>query len=137
MEIRNLNLKKLSLPTDNVLLVILFGSHAKGSARNNSDIDIAILAKQPLTLSWRSNITERLAKELEVSEDRIDLVDVHNASPLLQYQIAKTGKLLAGTSSDFVRFRVLAWKRYVDTARFRRLRRAALDTWFLGNTTKI
>src|SRR3989338_3303328 len=112
MEIKNLNLKQLSLPTDDVLLLIFFGSHAKGSARNSSDIDVAVLAKEPLTLSGRSHLTEWVAKELGVDEDCIDLVDIRNASPLLQHQIAKTGKLLVGSPSEFVRFRVLAWKRY-------------------------
>ena len=61
-----------------------------------------------------------------VSEDAVDVVDIWHAPPLLQQEIARHGKLIYGDAFDFIRFRVLAWKRYLDTAKFRRARERAL-----------
>lgn len=110
------------------LLIILFGSTATGKAGRISDVDIAASAKnRPLTLKEKNDIAEAVSNKLNVSEERIDLVDLTNASPLLQYQVATTGKLLQGNPFDFLRFKVLAWKRYLDTAKFRRLKEKSLE----------
>ena len=63
----------------------------------------------------------------DMPEDRIDLVDIWSAPPLLQHHIAMTGKLLKGNKDDFLGFRVLAWKRYLDTAKLRRAREKKLE----------
>lgn len=107
-------------------LVILFGSRARETASSQSDADVAVLADHPLTLSERSEFVLRIAQKIGAAEDRIDLVDLWHASPLLQRQIADEGRLLAGDAFDFLRFRVLAWKRYQDTAKFRRARERAI-----------
>jgi len=109
-----------------IKLVILFGSHAAGEAGKRSDTDIAVLADHPLDLDDRGGIAEKMAKRLSVTEDDIDIVDLWSASPLLQHEVAEKGKLLEGDDYDFLRFRVLAWKRYQDTAKFRRVRERAL-----------
>lgn len=115
------------------LLIILFGSTATGKAGRLSDVDIAISMNRPLTLKEKNEIAEAVSNKLNVSEERIDLVDLINASPLLQYQVANTGKLLEGDPFDFLRFKVLAWKRYLDTAKFRRLRKNRLEQFIYGN----
>ena len=58
---------------------------------------------------------------------KIDLIDLFDAPPLLQFQISKEGKLLSGEEKDFLRFKVLAWKRYLDTAKFRKIREKTLS----------
>lgn len=105
---------------------ILFGSRAKGTARADSDADIAILAKESLSLDDKIALGEEMAKRLGVSEDKIDLVDLRHASPLLQHQVGEEGRILSGDPQKFARFRVLAWKRYLDTAKFRRAGELAL-----------
>jgi predicted nucleotidyltransferase len=110
----------------NPSLIVLFGSQAAGTAGKQSDTDVAVLADAPLSFEERTEIGERVARELHVSEDSLDIVDLHVASPLLQYQVAERGKLIDGTRENFVRFRVLAWKRYHDTARLRRARERSL-----------
>lgn len=109
-----------------VQVLILFGSHARGFARPDSDIDVAVVADHPLNLGERNELYVVLSQGLNCSEDDIDLVDMYHAPPLLQYQIACTGKLLYGDASQFIHFQVMAWKRYCDTAWFRRRREA----WF-------
>lgn len=117
-----------------VTLVILFGSRAAGTAGARSDTDIAVLADCALTAAEYADISAKVAAQLGVHEDTIDIVELRDASPLLQREVAENGKLLWGDPRDFVRFRALAWKRYVDTAKFRRARERFLDQWLLGKT---
>lgn len=105
-----------------IKLIILFGSRAKGQVGKMSDVDIAVLGDSPLNLSENVELSQRIAKKLKVSEDLIDVVDLSTASPLLQFEVTKYGKLIEGSESDFVRFKILAWKRYQDTSKFRRMR---------------
>src|SRR3989344_7285141 len=111
----------------NLRLVILFGSQAAGTAGGQSDTDIAVLGDGPISLEERAFISESVARELQVSEDLIDLVDLRSASPLLQYQVAERGRLISGAREEFTRFRVRAWKQYQDTARLRRARERSLE----------
>lgn len=110
-------------------LLILFGSRAKGTARTDSDWDVAVVANHHLTWEEWSAALEQAARLLGVSEDKIDLVDLWSASPLLQQFVAKEGKLLQGDPFLFIRFKVLAWKRYLDTAKLRRLRGKTLKQY--------
>lgn len=107
-------------------LIILFGSQATRKTRSGSDTDVAVLADRPLSLEDKSHLGQALAQELSVSEDGIDIVDLQTAPPLLQQQVSTHGKLLRGSADDWLRFRVLAWKRYLDTAKFRRAREQSL-----------
>jgi predicted nucleotidyltransferase len=107
-------------------LIVLYGSQARGTSGKNSDTDVAVLGARPLTLEEKSEMSTYIAKKLGVSEDKLDLVDLFNAPPLLAHQIGETGKLLEGEPFDFTRFRIRAWKQYLDTARFRRAREQAL-----------
>ena len=107
-------------------LLILFGSRAKGTARADSDWDVGVLGDHCLTFDEWSTAVDEAARLLGVNEDKIDLVDLWNASPLLQHFVGKEGRLLAGDSFTFMRFKVLAWKRYLDTAKLRRLQSESL-----------
>ena len=110
-------------------LIISFGSQTKGRATNRSDFDFAALDRAPLSLSKRTKIGERLSKKYDINEDKIDLVDLSTASPLLKYEVATTGKLVEGTQFNFIRFKVRAWKEYLDTAKFRRLREKSIKQY--------
>ena len=103
-------------------LIVAFGSQVKGRATEKSDFDFGILKEQPLTLSERTDLAGYLAEKLNINEDKIDLVDLASASPLLKFQVAQDGNLIDGDYADFIRFKVRAFKEYVDTAKFRRLR---------------
>ena len=103
-------------------LIVAFGSQISGRSIEGSDFDFAVLADKPLSLSDRTDISEYLSGKCNINEDKIDLVDVSTASPILKFEIAKNGKLVDGEYSDFIRFKVRAFKEYVDTAKFRRMR---------------
>lgn len=108
-------------------LTILFGSQATGKTSPDSDFDVAILSSKPLNLKDKARASEEAAHQLGVSEDKIDIVDLANASPLLKHEVAENGKLLRGNKDSFDMFRLLAWKQYQDTAKFRRARERAMQ----------
>ena len=103
-------------------LIIAFGSRVSGRFVEGSDFDFAVLGSAPLTLGDRTEISEYLANKLSINEDKIDLVDLRTASPILKFEVAKNGRLVDGEYVDFIRFKVRAFKEYVDTAKFRRMR---------------
>ena len=103
-------------------LIIAFGSQISGRTKASSDFDFGVLGQKTLTLEERTDIAALLSKKLNINEDKIDLVDLATASPILKFEVAKNGKLIEGDYAGFIRFKVRAFKEYVDTAKFRRLR---------------
>ena len=110
-------------------LVIAFGSQVSGHANGSSDFDFGVLGDRPLTLSERGDFAHSLAKKYQINEDKVDLIDLTVDSPILIHEIAEKGRLLEGESFDFIRFRVRAWKKYQDTAKFRRIREQRLKKY--------
>ncbi|MEC4982790.1 MAG: nucleotidyltransferase domain-containing protein [Oscillatoria sp. PMC 1068.18] len=91
-------------------LLVLFGSRARGDNHPNSDWDFAILYDEELheqTVKGfsRLELYSILADILEVSTDKIDIVEINNCSTLVAHYIARDGKLLyekeTGLFDDF------------------------------------
>ena len=74
-----------------VAIAILFGSTATGHARPDSDLDMAVATRTPLTAEARIALIEDLALTFGRPVDLIDLDQVH--SPLLQ-QILTQGHMI-------------------------------------------
>lgn len=110
----------------NKTLIIAFGSQVSGRAKFSSDFDFAVFRGTHLSLSERTDISEFISKKLHINEDKIDLVDLYSASPILKFEVAKNGKLIEGNDFDFIRFKVRAFKEYQDTAKFRRMRESVM-----------
>jgi uncharacterized protein len=73
-------------------LAILFGSRARGAARPDSDIDLAILPIDP-ALSLRDE--SLLVANLEhATGARVDLVRLDHAAPALRWRVARDGIVL-------------------------------------------
>jgi uncharacterized protein len=75
-----------------LLLAIVFGSAAKGNARSDSDIDIAIYPRSPLNPKRRQNVADALAMTTGRAVDLIDLSTT--ADGALVRQILSTGIVL-------------------------------------------
>ena len=74
-------------------LVLLFGSVARGTARADSDLDVAIDLGRPLTADDKLALIEALA----VASGRpVDLVDLRRAGVPLVGEILDHGKRLVG-----------------------------------------
>jgi len=77
-------------------LAILFGSVAKGQARVDSDLDIAVLGIKPLSADEQIQIISALA---EATGRPIDLIDLKVVGVPLLGQILKHGRRLFGTDT--------------------------------------
>ena len=72
--------------------VYLFGSRAKGTARQFSDCDLAIQADEKLKLNHLAQLEEIFAEsDLPF---KIDLIDLQRVSEEFQQHILETGELL-------------------------------------------
>jgi len=81
-----------------VVLAVLFGSIALGRQRPDSDLDIAIAARQALTVTEKMALIEALAERTGRPVDLIDLKVV--AEPLLG-QIVRHGRRLLGSDNAY------------------------------------
>lgn len=98
----------------NLILVVLYGSQARGTARPDSDQDVGVLKREGLVKEQ-----EFLSLHLDLSRalgmGNVDLVDLRRAPPLLKYEAARTGRALyEAQPGTFRLFHTLAWKLYQD-----------------------
>jgi predicted nucleotidyltransferase len=106
-------------------IVLLFGSQSSGQVHPESDIDLGFLYDEPVDLLELTNKVTRL-----LHTDRVDVVDLRRANPLLCFSAARQGKLLYERCPGlFNRFYSLSFRRYVDTKKLRDARQRAIDTF--------
>lgn len=99
-----------------VQAIYLFGSQASGRAREQSDIDIAVLPADKLDAIARWELAELLARQL--GRD-IDLVDLLAASTVMRMEIIRNGKLLFETHQAAQRFEMTTLSMYQHLQRER------------------
>jgi predicted nucleotidyltransferase len=96
---------------DNLELAVIIGSRANGTARPDSDWDIALQWSQSLTFTEQLAATEqlrnRLAKQLKMPFQSIDLIDLPTARLTMRAVVAEEGIPLKGGES-------LAWHRFLQ-----------------------
>ena len=93
-------------------LAVLFGSRARGTPREGSDVDVAVLARNELPLEAEMKLAAALsgASGLEV-----DLVCLDRADPLLAREAARTGVVvLEARPGEFAAFRANAISAWLD-----------------------
>jgi predicted nucleotidyltransferase len=109
-------------------LVVLFGSEARGRARKDSDIDVAVLTESPAELD-----SLYLALAPVFKTDRLDLVDLRRAGPVLAFSVARSGLLLFERSpGTFRQFQSLAYRRFGDTKKLRDAQRRSIHVFLSG-----
>jgi predicted nucleotidyltransferase len=99
-----------------VRLAAAFGSVARGDERPGSDVDVALLLS-PDTPDLRLELEAELGR---AAGREIDVIYLDAAPPLLRFEIARDGVLLAGQRDDWVDFRTRAmidWWDWAPTAR--------------------
>jgi len=106
-------------------LLLLFGSSISGNTHKRSDIDLAFLFDKPADML---DLTNMVIKTLHT--DKVDVVDLKRASPLLRYSVVKSGRLLyerdKGLFSDFYS---LTFRMYVDSKKLRDARGMAIQQY--------
>jgi predicted nucleotidyltransferase len=107
-----------------VRLAYVFGSTARGEARTSSDVDIGVV----LDLTVPSVDLADLAEKLErVLSRRVDLLDLHRASPLLRREVLRDGVLLLCRDEvERAEFESRALAEYLDTQHLRDVQRLYL-----------
>lgn len=96
-------------------LIVLFGSMASGAVHARSDVDLAFLYDRKVDILELTNRTSAL-----LGTDKVDVVDLRLADPLLKFAVASTGKIVYERSPGvFSEFFSLAFRRYVDTKKLR------------------
>jgi predicted nucleotidyltransferase len=108
-----------------ISLLVLFGSYQTERFGPDSDIDVAYQTRRRLTTDEELELLRDFA--LFFRRDRIDLVDLGKASPLLMFEIARNGRPLYEEEDGFLRFKLKASARYAETRHLRQLRRAYLE----------
>jgi predicted nucleotidyltransferase len=73
---------------------ILFGSQARGTARPDSDVDIAISPHEPLSTAEEADLAVALER---VAGTPVDLVVIDRARPALRWRIARDGVVLVSS----------------------------------------
>jgi len=103
-----------------VLLAYLFGSLAeKGSGE---DVDLAILPGERDFTNMREALGEALGTE------RVDVVNLKMASPLLRYQVIKTGALIYKKDEEVeTDFEMAVLREYRDTSYMRKKQAKILE----------
>jgi uncharacterized protein len=107
-----------------ISVVYLFGSHAVGHPRSESDVDLGALFSKDVDGFTRINMETEISNMLKKN---VDLIDMKKSSSSLRHQIYKYGKLIYHDGSDFpFQFRAGSIREYLDTNYLRMKRRATI-----------
>lgn len=80
-----------------IRLSILYGSFANGQPNRDSDIDIAVVADQPLDAERRIELISKLA---QLSGRAVDLVDLATAGVTTARSVLLNGEVLTGRNDS-------------------------------------
>lgn len=107
-----------------VVAVYLFGSVARGADARHSDVDVAVLLREPATMA--SSRASELLDRLEAAARRpVDLVVLNAAAPDLAHRVFRDGVLLLDRDpSRRIRFEVQTRNAYFDLEPVRRAYRS-------------
>ncbi len=86
-----------------IRFAILFGSFAKQTDTQQSDIDIAIEMDKPLNAEKKLILLQTFA---EITDRRIDLVDLKTVGEPLLNQIVQHGIMLKGTKANMIQLSI-------------------------------
>lgn len=111
----------------NVAAVYLFGSRARGSHRQGSDVDLAVLYRTPVPPTLAAQPFEQQAELSRLLETSVDIVVMNTAPVDLIHRILRDGKLVfERDKSRRIAFEVKARNEYFDLMPvLRRYRRAS------------
>jgi len=108
---------------------VVFGSVARGEARRDSDLDLAVSTVAPSGAEDRFKLIERLA---EVSGRPIDLIDLDEVGEPLLGEILKTGVRIFGDTDTFARLVIRHLRELTDFMPYRRRMLEARRKKWLG-----
>ena len=102
----------------------LFGSAARGTRGNRSDVDIAVLTRARETSNRHSrSLVEYVQTACDAfGTDNVDVVLLNRAPIALRHEVFREGKLLLVRDPEaLARFRLESSREYLDTLPLRRM----------------
>ena len=115
-----------------IRLAYLFGSRARGTARPDSDLDVAVCFSETTQARERAalmlQLIEALSGTLGPLGERVDLLDLDRVSSTVAFPVIRDGRvLLCRAARERVALEARIARRYDDERPYRELfRRAAL-----------
>jgi predicted nucleotidyltransferase len=106
-----------------ILALYLFGSRARGSATEESDVDVAVLFAPPVSLRERMVLEQALVERLGRA---VDLVDLGRASPFLALDVLRGERVFCADLDRGDEFELYVLRRAGDLAPLERERRRRL-----------
>ncbi len=111
-------------------LLVLFGSRARGEDDPSSDWDFAFLTnadsstnRQPFWFPG-SDLLHPLTNVLQISDEKIDIVDLSTCSDILAHFVARDGQVIyEKTLGEFADFQHHALKTKAELKQFRQAQR--------------
>ena len=98
-------------------LMVLFGSAVRGTMREESDLDIGIQSNKKLSQAKRKAIWSDLSR---LFKRDVDLTVMNYPNPVLDFEIAKEGKLLFEAEENvWENWKSFRIRHYWDTEKFR------------------
>lgn len=104
-------------PVAMVRAALLFGSQAKGTARADSDVDVAVLLDHRPEEPARTPVLRTLIEALGTTmrADRLDLVILNGAPPKLAFNVLRDGRVaLCRDPVELHRFKMRTWWEHAD-----------------------
>jgi predicted nucleotidyltransferase len=102
---------------NNLDLVVIFGSQARGTASKHSDIDIGIYGSSLLDLSDKTNLIRDFSEIFK--SDKIDISIISLNSPVFTLQVLTDGKILYEKEKNiFGLLKLRAWKLFAESKPF-------------------
>ncbi len=95
---------------DYIVASWLFGSQASGATHGDSDVDIAVLGRDTLTIDQRLELQEALEESLK--EPHIDVVDLRKAGPILRFEALQGERLVVHSAERVAEFSSLVGREY-------------------------
>ena len=108
-----------------IKLLVVFGSYGTERFRPDSDIDVAYESRVNLSCNEEMQLLSDLM--MYFKRDKIDLVNLAKAVPLLMYEIACNSRPLYEEGESYLMFKLRASARYADTRFLREARKQWLN----------
>lgn len=106
-------------------LVVLFGSTARGTANQDSDVDLGVLSEALLSPVQRRRLWSALSRLFPAD---VDLTVLNHVGTPVSYQVANEGVVLLETDPNaWEIWKSYAMRHYWDTHKFRESQRVYLN----------